>query len=337
MKSFDSWSDEDRRVFLGQAITVTFISQVILEKDYWVTWVLKRIFNLPEISSHIIFKGGTSLSKAFGIIRRFSEDIDLSFDRQFLGFDGENDPLAASSKSTREQRLNDLRLASGKYVKETLLPILQNDFSQSPIQGNWRLEIDPDESQNILFYYPRGIQRNASEYITPYVKIEFGARSDPWPLTEVFVRSYLSKLFPKEVPEEEGPKIKVLTVARTFWEKVTILHAEHHRPESKTLPIRHSRHFYDLFAILQSPHAEQAVSDKELLKRVVSHKEVFFRSGWANYSTAKSGSLRVSPKAEQIAALRDDYLKMQEMFFDETLEFVNILEGIRKFEKEFNS
>lgn len=337
MNSFDSWSDEDRRIFLGQALTVTPISKVILEKDYWVTWVLNRIFNLQEISSHIIFKGGTSLSKAFGIIRRFSEDIDLSFDREFLGFDGNKDPLAAPSKTARDQRLKELSLASGTYVKETLLPLLKNNFAESAIQGDWRLEIDSEEAQNILFFYPRGLQRNVSEYITPYVKIEFGARSDPWPLTEVFVRSYLSELFPKEVPEEEGPKIKVLTVARTFWEKVTILHAEHHRPESKTLPIRHSRHFYDLWAILQSPYAEEAAKDKKLLERVVSHKEIFFRSGWANYSTAKPGSLRLSPRAEQLAALQDDYSKMQEMFFEESEQFENILQKLSKFEATFNS
>ena len=337
MNSFDSWSEKDRRIFLQQAIPATTISQIILEKDYWVTWVLKRIFKMPEISSHIIFKGGTSLSKAFGIIRRFSEDIDLSFDREFLGFDGSNDPLAASSKSAREQRLKELSLASGTYVKEKLLPLLKNNFAGSSIKGEWRLEIDPEEAQNILFYYPRGLERNANEYITPYVKIEFGARSDPWPLTEVYVKSYLSELFPNEVPEEEGPKIKVLTVARTFWEKVTILHAEHHRPESKTLPIRHSRHFYDLWAILQSPYAVEAAIDRKLLERVVSHKEVFFRSGWANYSTAKPGSLRLSPRAEQLAALQDDYSKMQEMFFEESEKFENILQKLSKFEKTFNS
>jgi len=337
MDSFDSWSEEDRKIFLQQAIPATPISQIILEKDYWVAWVLKRIFKMPEVSSHIIFKGGTSLSKAFGIIRRFSEDIDLSFDREFLGFDGSKDPIAAPSKSAREQRLKELSLASGTYVKEKLLPLLKNNFAESSIQGDWRLDIDPEEAQNILFYFPRGLERNANEYITPYVKIEFGARSDPWPLTEVHVKSYLSELFPKEVPEEEGPKIKVLTVARTFWEKLTILHAEHHRPDSKTLPIRHSRHFYDFWAILGSTYAEEAASDRELLERVIAHKEVFFRSGWASYSTARPGSLKLSPKAEQMTALNDDYSKMQDMFFEEPEQFSDILEKISKFEETFNS
>lgn len=185
MNSFDSWSEEDRRVFLQQAIPATSISQIILEKDYWVTWVLKRIFKMPEISSHIIFKGGTSLSKVFGIIRRFSEDIDISFDREFLGFDGKNDPLAAPSKTAREQRGKRAQCRKWSLRKENLLPLLKSHFAESSIRGQWRLEIDPEEAQNILFYYPRGLKRNANEYITPYVKIELGARSDPWPLTEV--------------------------------------------------------------------------------------------------------------------------------------------------------
>jgi predicted nucleotidyltransferase component of viral defense system len=335
MSSFDSWNEEDRRAFLQKAVPLTTISEVILEKDYWVTWVLKRIFSLSEISKHIIFKGGTSLSKAFGLIKRFSEDIDVSFDRHFLGFDESKDPQKAASNSKREQLLKDISLASGKYVKEVLLPLLQTDFEKAGINGSWKLEIDPEEGQNILFYYPRGLIRSHSEYITSYVKIEFGARSDPWPVEDKYVKSHLAELFPKEVAEEQKPKIKVLSVERTFWEKVTILHAEYHRPEGKVLPIRHSRHFYDLFEILKSPYANSP--SKSLLERVVAHKQIFFRSSWANYSSATLGSLKLLPRKEQMPALQEDYSKMKEMFFDEPVEFNKILESIGKFEELFNS
>jgi len=130
--------------------------------------------------------------------------------------------------------------------------------------------------------------------------------------------------------------VKVLAAERTFWEKATLLHAEYHRPADKTMPLRLSRHYYDLSRLILAGLGGKAAQDLELLRRVVEHKKVFFRSGWAHYETAQKGSLRISPAPDRLKPLEADYDKMQEMFFGDRPDFAEILRGIGKWEHGFN-
>ena len=172
-------------------------------------------------------------------------------------------------------------------------------------------------------------------YIRPFVKIEMGARSEHWPVSEHTVQSYAKEAL-QEKMQEEKVLLRVLNAERTFWEKATILHQYAHLPETRHLPPRISRHYYDFFRLLKSEIKEKALSESLLLDRVAIHKSIYFASGWANYATAHKGSLRLSPPTRLREELEKDYELMRPMFFREVPRWDAILKTIAEFESEFN-
>lgn len=335
MKDFTKRPASERMEFIIQASLKSGLAKPIIEKDFWVCWVLTKIFSLPGISEHLLFKGGTSLSKAYGVIERFSEDVDISIDRAFLGFGGDNDPFAAPSRTAQDKKLESLQAHCIEAVKSKIAPALEQAINEellSPI----KLEVDSQDPLALLFTFP-SVESTAFSYITPYIKLEFGARADLWPQTVRKIRSYLSDAFPDLLSEGDGFEVPLLSAERTFWEKVTILHQEYHRPESKPLPLRLSRHYYDLFCLLGSDIGKGAKEDLELLKLVVAHKLIFFRSGWAKYENAVPGTLRLVPGSTRLPELESDYLRMESMFFADPPSFDVVIERLREFEEEFNA
>jgi hypothetical protein len=324
----------ERQLFIAEAASRSGRSPVVIEKDFWVCWTLDEIFSLPEFGQHMTFKGGTSLSKVYGLIDRFSEDIDLSFHREFLGFGGEADPANATGKE-RTRRLDALQGACASLIAERFVPALFASMAKSLGTDDWRLEVDAQDKQTVLFHYPQPISTESS-YLKPTVKIEMGARSDHWPTEDKRVRSYLQESFPIELPDAGCATVNVLSAERTFWEKATILHAECHRSLTQPAPDRNSRHYYDLARIAESPDGRKAVRRLDLLEAVVEHKKVFFRSGWANYEAAKPGSFRLIPPQQRIDALRRDYELMQDMFFGKPPEFQAILATLFEVEAAIN-
>ncbi len=147
-----------------------------IEKDFWVCWTLRELFALPDIGQHLTFKGGTSLSKAWGLIRRFSEDIDLVVDKEALGFGGDAAPEKAPSKKKRRDRLEALMEASRKWVQEKLQPALASRLHAALGKSDWKLEVDPDmaDGQCLLFHYPSAFPSGTAGYVRPVVKIELG-------------------------------------------------------------------------------------------------------------------------------------------------------------------
>ena len=140
---------------------------------------------------------------------------------------------------------------------------------------------------------------------------------------------------PKTIADPEV-SVRVLTAKRTFWEKATILHMYAHLPESKPVPKRQSRHYYDFYRLLNSPFKAEALSELSLLDRVGEHKGIYFRAGWARYELAKKGSLRLLPEERVHKEMRRDYEAMREMFFGRVPDWDKIVESIKSFEKEFN-
>lgn len=310
----------------------------IIEKDFWVCWTLKRLFTMKSLDGHLIFKGGTSLSKVFGVIERFSEDIDLSVSKDLLGFSGEKDPEKAESAKQRNKRIEDLAEACREFVQTQLQPELKSTIKTALGSGRyWKLRIDPDDGdgQTLLFEYPAA-SKPAGSYVVPVVKIEVGARSDHWPAHQHVVQPYLATQVPNALAAPDT-KVKALDAARTFWEKATILHSFAHFPETKTPAARQSRHYYDLFKLLQTKHQAEAVADLGLLARVAEHKSIYFRAGWAKYEEAKHGSLKLMPGQRLESIMRRDYEQMQEMIFGDAPLWKDILAAIEVFEKEFNS
>lgn len=334
MKELHLLNQEERQQFFELAAYESEKSYTIIEKDYWVVWILERLFSITELKSHITFKGGTSLSKIFGVIERFSEDIDVSIDKEFLGFDDNKNPESLPSRKKQQMMLTELSQTCAKYIQENLFENLTAAIKEKLItQDNWKLTIDDFDSQTLLFHYPCLLSKD--EYIRPIVKIEMGARSEHWPVSMHPMQSY-AKMTLKEKISEPELIIRVLDAERTFWEKATILHQYAHLPENKDLPSRLSRHWYDFFKLLNSPVKELALRKSELLDRVANHKKIYFASSWAHYDSAKKGTIKFIPSDRILNELKKDYVLMKPMFFGDAPDWGEMMVCIEKFEKEFN-
>jgi predicted nucleotidyltransferase component of viral defense system len=329
----------DRQLSCKAVQTSMRLDAASVEKDLWVCWTLRELFALPGVGGHLTFKGGTSLSKAWKLIRRFSEDIDLIVDKEALGFGGDAAPDKAPSNKQRKARLEALMAAGRLWVQGTLQPALAIRIAAA--LGNdaaCKLEVDPDmpDGQCLLLHYPSAFENEAG-YIKPVVKIELGARSDDWPNSECPIQPYLAERFPQLMPEGPFP-VRVLAAERTFWEKACLLHEETFRPHDKPRKLRMARHYYDLWCLLTAGVGERALADNPLFRRVAEHREIFFRYAWVDYSTHKPGAFRLVPPADHLPAWKSDYEAMLgPMFFGEVPDFDEIMEAVSEFEKTFNA
>ena len=335
MDNFITLPIEEQTVYFKEASAR--LSPQVMQKDFWVCWTMRRLFSLHEVGEALTFKGGTSLSKVYGLINRFSEDIDLSIERGILGFGGDNDPESAGSNKATQRRIKALQEACKAFVGETILPRLRSEIGRM-VDAEWSCVLDEQDTdqQTILFKFPNTMESSTSKYLQPVVKIELGARSDHWPTELKTITPYLAEAFP-DVIDDSLVSVKCLKAERTFWEKATILHYMFHMPTDKATPIRMSRHYYDLFQMLNSPVKGRAMSDLKLLDRVAHHKSVFFKTGWARYHEAKPGTMRLVPSEARLKDLEADFRRMEEMFFDKPASFESIIEKIAFFESEFNS
>jgi hypothetical protein len=307
----------------------------IIEKDFWVCWLLEKLFSIATIRENLTFKGGTSLSKVYSVINRFSEDIDISIEKSFFGFIGDKDPEKVGSKK-RNELLKELTLKCQSFVKDELIRLLE-DKIKVEISGDWNVSLDendPDQ-QTILFHYPLSTTGSTGGYIRPSVKIEIGARSEHWPVSNKHITSYLKQSLSDKIHENPN-EVKVLNLERTFWEKATILHMYAHYPPEKSVPLRQSRHYCDFCCLIESPYISESEKLTDLLERVAHHKSIYFRAGWAQYETAKRGSLKLIPERPILKSMEDDYKKMNEMFIGSPPTWSHIIEVIAEFERRFN-
>ncbi len=310
---------------------------LVIEKDFWVCWTLEQLFTLPGFADHLLFKGGTSLSKVYGVIQRFSEDIDLSLSRSFLG-EGLADPEQAASNTQRKQRSEVLVAAFHAAVTERLLPVLRDAITEQLEEENegengWTLTQDAADPGTLHFAYPRASSGDLP-YIRPEVRIELGGRSDDWPAEDRIIISYVAEELPQILPAVIP--VRALAARRTFWEKATILHAEYHRPLGKASGERLSRHYSDLAQMAETDIESEALADLPLLERVRSHKSAFYTAPWASYETAVPGRLHLVPRPERLTELHADYRGMSEMFFGSVLPFDVMIEQINALEGRIN-
>ena len=309
----------------------------IIEKDFWVCWLLRLIFADAELGGHLVFKGGTSLSKVFGIIQRFSEDIDLSVDPDWLGFGGDVRPDAASSRSQFEKRARALEDACIAAVREQFMPALNRHIAANlPGQPASALIFEVDEATHspvLLFAYSRASQTGS---LRPQVKLEFGSLYDQRPTGTHTIKSLTAEVFPTLFREPSCPVV-ALEAERTFWEKATLLHAEYHRPADRPLPLGMSRHYSDLAALGRHVAGQRAVADLDLLAQVRTHKQTYFRSGWAHYETTVPGSFHLVPSPERRAQIKRDYRGMADMFMATPPLFETIMAQLEAMERQINA
>ncbi len=341
MDKIASQSQEERNALFGESATSRGVLSQIIEKDFWVCWTLDKLFSLPEISPHLIFKGGTSLSKVYGVIERFSEDIDVSINREYLGFEGELDPLNIVGTNKRKTAVEQIKVACKQKVQGPLLEQLQESFSANLEANGWTLSIDEGDvdGQTLLFTFPqtrRTRDLQGLRYVKPIIRIELGARAEHQPYEMHKIQSYAAEDFPQLFSNPEC-EIKVLAAERTFWEKATILHDQFHRSEADKTAERSSRHYYDLFKLASTDIARRAINNIGLLENVVENKKIFFTRSASKYDEALTGDLHLSPNPDRIPALKTDYEKMGEMFFSEPPKLDTILKELARLEEEINS
>lgn len=340
MNRFLELSDEDRALAFEQAGNRRGLPTVSIEKDFWVCLMLRELFDLPGFAEHLTFKGGTSLSKAWGLIDRFSEDIDLTIGREALGFDGDRAPDAARSRKERDRRLRNLRAACGEAVAGRIMPALIDRMGEL-LRGRspWAISRDADDpdEQTLLFEFPRARGGAPASYIRPVVKLEFGARSDPWPAAPRTVRSIVSEELP-QLFDEPSCRVAALAPERTFWEKTMLLHAETFRPAGRQRRPRMARHYYDLWCLIENGVAERAREVDGLFEQVAEHRRIYFQQNWMDYDTLTRRTLRVVPLPEQQDYWRRDYEAMQsEMFAAPAPDFSRIMETLTRFQTDLNA
>lgn len=330
--SFLTLPESERRRYIEQAATRRDLSPVIMEKDFWVCWLLSMLFE-SEFASDLVFKGGTSLSKVFGIIERFSEDIDLSLSPTFLKL-----PEAGTSRNQANKWMAKAEAACGIAVQNQIVPVLESavvDILGEHDQPWFEFLTDPaTNSPVLLFRYPSS-QPSGFDYLKRSVKLEFGSLTDQQPTGRHPVRPWIADVLPEAFSDWQCDVI-ALEVERSFWEKATILHAEFHRPADKSMPDRFSRHYADMAALAQHPVASRAIDQHELRDRVVGWKSQFFGSMWANYEQAKPGTFRFVPPTVRLPALRRDYQAMRDMYLTEPRSFDDILATLADLEMRVN-
>jgi len=306
----------------------------VIEKDWWVTAVLRAMFSLPY-AGHLSFKGGTSLSKCWHLIDRFSEDIDIAIDREFLGFSGTLSKTQISDK---------LRRAACSFVREQMQYDLAKQLCDSGIDKgkiNVTVDITPvsttdPEVININYnsavadVLSLSISNEEEQYILPKVKIEVSGRSMGEPVSEIAINSMIDQVYPQAPFTEQKFNVRAVLPERTFLEKVFLLHEEFAKPKDMIRVERMSRHMYDIGQMLKTPIAEKAINDERLYRQVVEHRRAFIGLRGFDYDTLYPAMLNIIPPAEVIEQWRTDYENMRlHMIYGESVPFDELVEELR--------
>ncbi len=324
MDRIASFNKSQLRELFNETAIKKQVTPAIAEKDFWVTWVLSKIFADGYLSKILMFKGGTSLSKVFNIIERFSEDIDLVLDWNTVTQDN---PLLARSNSQQNKFNQSLNDSAHEFMQDQILPKL-NELLQPVCQ----CELDDNAKLVIQVNYPAVFN---DQYLRPQILLEIGPLAAWLPFGEYPITSFAAEIFP-QLFTHVTCKVKAIVAERTFWEKATILHHEANRPADSKLPLRYSRHYYDLAMLASSPIKNNALAEISLLKDVVEFKQKFYPRNWAKYEDCLTGNLKLIPPEYRQKTLHDDYRQMRAMIFGSYPDFSEILDKLQQLENEIN-
>jgi len=307
------------------------LSTVAIEKDWWISVVLRALFALPY-AKNLSFKGGTSLSKCYNLIERFSEDIDIAVDREFLGFCG------ALSKS---QINNKLRRAACSFVREKLQFDVAKELESQGIKKNLFsvkvniTAVSTTDPEIVEIHYKSLFPE--SNYLKPIVKLEVGGRSMSEPLTKITLQSFIDEAYSDKMFAEKPFEVNVVVPERTFLEKICLLHEEFAKPQKLIRTERMSRHLYDLVRMSDAGIVEKALSDKKLYQSIVEHRRVFIGLKDFDYDTLSPEKIRIIPPEKVISQWQKDYETMQEtMIYGESLPFGKLIEKIKQLNEKIN-
>jgi hypothetical protein len=337
---FVALAPERRALAFAQTAARMAASSVMVEKDFWVCWLLGMLFADAELAPHLVFKGGTSLSKVYGVIDRFSEDIDLSMSPAFVGAD-EAAFEAMKSRTQRDAALSRMQAQCGERTRTLLMPRLEaaivEHLGTRKGHAPWlRYEDDAAARSPVVHFEYPSTEGGGFDYLRREVKLELGSLTDQRPTEQHAVRAWVVDDFPAAFTDWHC-QVTALELPRTFWEKATILHAEHHRPEDQATPDRYARHYSDMARLLGQESAGAMLADYATCARVVEWKTRVFARQWARYELAKPGTFRLLPPAPRLAALARDYAQMRAMFLAAPPEFDAVLGVLEAAERTLNA
>jgi predicted nucleotidyltransferase component of viral defense system len=322
-------TDKERSELFEQTANVKGVHPAIIEKDFWVCWILKKLFGSQQLADQLVFKGGTSLSKVYQLIDRFSEDIDLVLNWELLGYGkGRQNPWEEQASNTQQHRFNkEFNNRAQAYIEKTLCPLVKTLVASCPGVVPIVSTLEP---QVVDIQYPAAFALDA---LRPQVKLEIGPLASWVPSAKHVIQPYAAEEFGKVFDDPECPVV-ALKAERTFWEKATILHQQAHR--ATPIPPGYSRHYYDLFQLANSPVKKDAFNDLQLLKDVVRFKCFFYRCSWAKYEDAKPGTFRLMTSTAGSIQLDTDYRATQVMIFSRPPPWSEINETLSALENQIN-
>lgn len=321
--NFHTIDSEEKKAVFNAIATEKGMTPFAVEKDWWVSRTLEIVFQM-KIAKHLVFKGGTSLSKAWKLIHRFSEDIDLAIDKDF--FEGYKGDISKT-------QIGKLRKVAGNYTTETLFVELEGEFDKRGYNGlKFKVieAMDSDQDPRVLeIYYPNVIT-SSSEYILPRVQIEISCRSLREPYTVKKFGSLVDEIYHDKDFAEPQFEIPTVNPERTFLEKLFLLHEEFHRPVDKIRVDRLSRHLYDVYQLSKAGIDDSAFNDKELYETIVAHRYKYARVGHVDYNLHNPKLLNPIPIVTVIKSWGADYAKMKEdMIYEEPKPtFENLIENL---------
>jgi predicted nucleotidyltransferase component of viral defense system len=320
---------EEKRIIFEQIGVKLKIHPASVEKDWWVVQALGVIQEM-DAAKHIVFKGGTSLSKAWGIIERFSEDIDLALDKSYLGID----------ECTTVKQVKKLRSATRKYICEEFIPEMQTEFIKAGFT-DVLVEINEEEGKNLepvqisVFYKSCTV---SSAYTIPRVKIEIGSRALREPFTNRNFSSLVGEHFPGKQFADNPVQVPCVNPERTFLEKLFLLHEEFLKPVEEIRVNRLSRHLYDVEMLMRHGFSDKALEKKELYNEIIMHRSVYTKISGLDYSLHQPKTLNPVPPDTVISEWDKDYKNMQvEMIYGESLPFKELISRINELKEKINA
>ncbi|QHI37496.1 hypothetical protein IMCC3317_28750 [Kordia antarctica] len=330
MENWFNLSEEYRKEIINQVSSKTGLLPVVVEKDLWVMIALQAIFS-TEIAKHIVFKGGTSLSKAWGIIERFSEDIDLAINRSFFDFKGD----------LNRSQVKNLRKASCKYVDQKFPKLLKKALLKNGVK-EFELNVTEFEESDtdplaIELKYNSLVEKQ--EYLQPRILIEISSRSLIEPFENRELSSLIRTVYPKHKFVDKPIVVPTVIPTRTLIEKMFLLHEEFQKPkERKIRSERMTRHLYDISRLMDTEYLEEAINNEELYNTIINHRSKLTRISWVDYNTHNHKTLNFIPPKEIIGEYEKDYSAMKEsMFYGETESFEELIKKLQKLNDRINS
>lgn len=347
MSKWIDFTTAERQVLVQQVAGQRHISEAAVEKDWWVTMTLKALF-ATSISRYLLFKGGTSLSKGWHLINRFSEDIDISIDRQFY-VDTMPDRCQNFIGCANNQQIKKLRILSKEYLTTTFIDALASAMRAIGLEGftvvarptitdsMGQEQPMPSDKDPVIIdvFYPSIVENDPA--IRTRVMLEISCLSMNEPSEVIDIQSLISNLFHEE-DNEASCKVFAVLPERTFLEKAFLLNEEYQKKNPRTL--RMSRHLYDLEKIMDTPYGKQALQNLPLYEEIIAHRKKFYHVGSVDYDTDAPDRIQFVPTGEILKEMRKDYednMVNSFIYGDNGLTFDELISRLSTLQERFHS